>query len=169
MSRWRSESPRGRFPGACIAIVASEFNRPISLALVRGAVETLRRAGIAQRRIRVLWAPGAFELPSVAAIAARAKPKPHAIVAVGALIRGATPQYEVIAHAAAQGLSRVGLDAGIPVTFGVIVANTAAQAKARAGLPASGRRRQAGGPLVNRGAEAAMAALAVLKTGRSHA
>lgn len=158
MSRWRAESLRGRFPEARIAIVASQFNRPISLALVRGAVQVLRQAGIPERRIRILWAPGAFELPSVAAIAARSRPKPHAIVAVGALIRGATPQYEVIAHAAAHGLTHVGLDARIPVTFGVIVANTAAQAKARAG-----------GTAGNRGAEAAAAALGVLKTGTSHA
>jgi 6,7-dimethyl-8-ribityllumazine synthase len=93
-----------------------------------------------------------FELPVVAARIARSRPRPHAIIALGALIRGQTPQYEVIAHAVAQGLVQVAVSTSIPVTFGVIVATTLAQAKARAG-----------GPMGNRGEEAAMAALAVLR------
>ena len=75
----------------------------------------------------------------------------HAAIA-RALIRGETPQYEVLAHAVAQGLAQVSVERGIPVPFGVIVATTVAQAKARAG-----------GSFGNRGAEAALAALAVLR------
>ncbi len=75
-----------------------------------------------------------------------------AVLALGVLIRGETPQYAVIAHAVAQGLTQVAVMSGIPVTFGVIVAGTVAQAKARAG-----------GAKGNRGEEAALAALEMLR------
>ena len=133
-------------------ILASRFNEPISLALVRGARDVLRRAGVAATHVQLVWVPGAFELPVVAARLVQAKRRPHAIIALGALIRGQTSQHEVIAHAVAQGLSQVAVTATIPVTFGVIVAATPAQARARAG-----------GAQGNRGAEAALAALAVLR------
>lgn len=133
------------------AIVASQFNRPITAALVRGASEALRRSGVPSRSVQLWWVPGAFELPVVAARLARRRPKPDAIIAVGAILRGETPQYRALAHAVAEGLGRVAVDEGLPVTFGVIVADTTAQARARAG-----------GRVGNRGAEAALAALAVL-------
>ena len=91
--------------------------------------------------------PGAFELPVVAARVVAGRPRPDAVIAVGAILRGETPQYEVLAHAVAQGLSQVAVTSTIPVTFGVVVAQTMAQAKAR----------------TNRGSEAALAALAVLR------
>ena len=133
-------------------ILASAFHAPIARALLRGAVGVLRRAGASPSRIRILWVPGAFELPVAAARLARSRPRPHAIIALGVLIRGQTPQYEVLAHAVAQGLTQVSVERGIPVPFGVVVAETVAQAKARAG-----------GSFGNRGAEAALAALAVLR------
>ena len=137
---------------ARVTILASQFNEPISRALVRGARKVLRQAGVPVSRIRVVWVPGAFELPVVAAKLAASARHPDAIIAVGALIRGQTSQYEVIAHAVAQGLSQVAVSATIPVAFGVVVAENAAQAHARAG-----------GAMGNRGAEAALAALAVLR------
>ena len=79
------------------------------------------------------------------------RPRPDAILALGALIRGETPQYEVLAHAVAHGLTQVSVNSGIPVTFGVIVAENVAQARARAG-----------GAHGNRGEEAALAALAMM-------
>ena len=138
--------------GKRFAIVASRFHPALVRRLVRGATDTLRRHGASNGRVDVLWTPGTFELPVVAARVARRRPRPDAIIALGVLIRGQTPQYEVIAHAAAQGLSQVSVTTGIPVTFGVIVASTRAQAAARAG-----------GALGNRGTEAALAALAVLR------
>ncbi len=137
---------------ARVTIIASLFNESLSRALVRGAQDVLCRAKVPAAGIRVLWVPGAFELPVVAARVARSRRRPDAVIAVGALIRGQTPQYEVLANAVAQGLTQVAVGAAIPVTFGVIVAKSAAQAKARAG-----------GAMGNRGAEAAMAALAVLR------
>ena len=145
-------------------ILASRFNQPITRRLVRGAADVLRRAGASSRNIRLLWVPGAFELPVAASHVATRLPRPDAIIAVGTLIRGDTAQYEVIARAVAQGLTQVSVRTGVPVTFGVIVAETAAQAAARSGLPAPRRQaRQAGGSICNRGAEAAQAALSVLK------
>ncbi len=138
--------------GKRFILLASEFNAPITRRLIHGATRVLQRHGALARDIRLLWVPGAFELPLVAACAARQRPRPHAIIALGALIRGQTPQFEVLAHAAAQGLSHVSVQFGIPVTFGVIVANTLAQARARAGAG-----------MGNRGSEAAMAALDVLR------
>ena len=137
--------------GKRFVLIASQFNESIARALIRGAEAALRRAGVSARHIRLLWVPGAFELPVVAARMARARPPPHAIIALGALIRGQTPQYEVLAHAVAQGLSHVAVETRIPVTFGVVVATTVAQARARAG-----------GSMGNRGKDAALAALAVL-------
>ena len=133
-------------------ILASEFNPAISRALVQGASDVLQRHGVPQRHIRLLWVPGAFELPVVAARVVASRPRPDAVIAVGAILRGETPQYEVLAHAVAQGLSQVAVSSAIPVTFGVVVATTLTQARARAG-----------GSMGNRGAEAALAALAVLQ------
>ena len=151
----RARSPHPPAPalgrGKRFVLIASQFNQPITRALVRGATAVLRQAGAADRNIRLLWVPGAFELPVVAAKVAAARPKPHAIIALGAILRGETVQYTVLAHAVAQGLSQVAVHAVMPVTFGIVVAETAAQANARAG-----------GAAGNRGAEAALAALGVL-------
>lgn len=145
--------PRWRVPRtARIAIVASQFHQDIARALVRGAVEVLSRSGMSRRQIRLLWVPGAFELPVVAAHVARSRLRPHAIIALAAIIRGQTPQYAVLANAVAQGLSQVAVTTLVPVTFGVIVATTLRQATARAG-----------GTMGNRGAEAARAALSILQ------
>lgn len=146
--------------GKRFVLIASEFNRAISDALIRGAVGELLRAGASSDRIRVFWVPGAFELPVAAAKALESRPKPHAVIALGCLLRGETVQYEVLGHAVAQGLTQVAVGARVPVSFGVVMADTEAQAKARAGLS---RQRRDGRPAINRGAEAALAALAVLR------
>lgn len=133
------------------ALVASRFNEPITRSLVRGAVNTLRRHGVPASRIRLYWVSGAFELPVAALRVARAL-HPDGILALGALIKGQTGQHEVIARAMAQGLTHVSVTCGIPVGFGVIVADDIRQAKARAG-----------GKMGNRGTEAAEAVLEALR------
>lgn len=136
-------------------LVASEFNSGLTGALVEGAQAVLRRHGVGARQIHTIWVPGAFELP-VAAASAAARLRPQAIIALGCVIKGDTPQYAAIGQAAASGLAQVSVEAQIPVTFGVIIADSLAQAKARAG-----------GRAGHRGREAALAALAmvdVLKT-----
>lgn len=146
--RSRGASARNRR----FVLIASRFHEPIARSLVRGATDTLTRHGAARRQIALCWVPGAFELPVVAARLARRRPRPDAIIALGALVRGQTSQYTVLAQAAAQGLTQVSVTSGVPVTFGLIVAESLAQARARAG-----------GSQGNRGEEAALAALAVLK------
>jgi len=150
-SRVRHRASPGVARGKRFTVIASEFNRPLAVALARGAVRALVRHGASPARIRTVWVPGAFELPVVAARLVDRPPRPDAVIAVGVLIRGETSQYEVIAHAVAQGLGHVAVTSRVPVTFGVVVARTRAQARARCG-----------GARGNRGEEAALAALSVL-------
>ena len=138
--------------GARFILLVAQFHPAIADALARGATQALRRNGIAASAIQLLRVPGAFELPLVAAHVASRRPAPAAIIALGALIHGETPQYAVIADAVAGGLSHVAVTTKVPVTFGVIVAETLAQAKARAG-----------GVFGNRGKEAALAALSMVR------
>ena len=142
----------GSARGKRFVILASQFHERLSRKLIEGAVRALHRYGASAGAIRVLWVPGAFELPVVAARLAKHRSHPHAVIALGALIKGDTPQYEVLANAVATGLAEVSVRTGVPVSFGVIVADTLAQALARAG-----------GDRGNRGQEAVLAALAVLR------
>lgn len=137
--------------GRPIVLVASQFNGPITQALVDGALEALQESGVARRRIRVFRVPGAFELPVAAATVAAAL-RPQAIVALGCLIKGQTPQYAAIGQAVAQGLAQVSVNERVPVGFGVIIADSVAQARARAG-----------GAVGHRGREAALAALEMIE------
>ena len=146
--RLRATEARGKR----FVLVASAFHRPITQALVRGAIDVLRRHGASNTHISIHWVPGAFELPVAAARLAKHKPRPHAIIALGAIVRGHTPHYEVLSNAVAQGLGQVAVNSVVPVTFGVIVAKTLSQARSRAD-----------GAIGNRGAEAALAAIAVLQ------
>ena len=149
--------------GKRVTILVADFHPVLARGLVNGATHVLREAGVTASGIRVIRVPGAFELPVVAAKLAGSHRRPDAIIALGVLIRGETRQYEVLAHAVADGLSHVSVQTGLPVGFGVVVASSVAQAKARAAWPAP----EAGGrkaPAVeNRGAEAARAVVAVLK------
>lgn len=135
---------------ARIVLVASRFNGAITKALVDGARNTLLRHGVAEAHIGTFWVSGAFELPVVASVVAESL-KPDAIIALGCLIKGDTPQHQAIGGAVAQGLVQVAVTAQIPVTFGVIIAASEAQAKARAG-----------GAVGHRGREAALAALTTI-------
>ena len=101
-------------------VLASRFNESLTRVLVSGAVATLTRHGIPRERIRVVWVPGAFELPLAAAEAAR-RLHPALMVAVGCLIKGQTPQYAAIGHAVTEGLCEVSVRAGIPLRFGVVL------------------------------------------------
>jgi 6,7-dimethyl-8-ribityllumazine synthase len=143
-SSGRSARPRA---DARFAIVAARFNEPITKRLLDGAVRALGAGGVAESAVDVRWVPGAFELPQAAAHLARTG-RYAGVVCVGCVIRGQTPHFDFIAGQAAAGIQRVGLDTGVPTTFGVITALTEAQAWERAG-----------GDVGNRGAEAAEAAL----------
>jgi 6,7-dimethyl-8-ribityllumazine synthase len=130
-----------------IAIVGSRFNATISGRLVEGAIDCLRRHGVSEDRMLLIWVPGAFELPATASRIA-ASGEVDAVVCVGAVIRGETPHFDYVADSAATGLLKVGVDTGLPVSFGVLTCDTTEQAEARAG-----------GKMGNKGFEAALAAL----------
>lgn len=136
-------------------VVASRFNETITTALVAAALGTLKAHGVPRERTRVMWVPGAFELPLAAAQAAK-RLRPELLIAVGCLIKGQTPQYAALGHAVTEGLCEVSVRAGIPVGLGVIIADSMAQAQARAG-----------GHRGNRGEEAALAALAMVRVLKS--
>jgi 6,7-dimethyl-8-ribityllumazine synthase len=149
-------APAGRF-----AVVAARFNESISKKLADGAAAALETGGVDADCVEVHWVPGSFELPQAAMALARTG-RYAGIVCVGVIIRGETPHFEYLSGAVAHGLSRVGLETGVPVSFGVITALTEAQAWERAG-----------GAVGHRGEEAARAALELagfmrgLKTGRA--
>ena len=109
-----------------IAIVASRFNSEITERLLAGAQEALR--GVAT--VTVVHVPGAFEIP-LATKQAASSGRFDAVVAIGCVIRGETAHFEYISQVASNGIAQVGLETGIPVTFGVLTADTDEQAMAR--------------------------------------
>ena len=116
--------------GMRIAIAVARFNRDITDALLDGAQRTLEKYGAAQ--VDVVWVPGAFELPLVAQKLATSGAT-DAVICIGAVVRGDTPHFEYVAGECAAGISRVTLDTGVPVVFGVLTVNTREQAFDRLG------------------------------------
>jgi 6,7-dimethyl-8-ribityllumazine synthase len=133
--------------GSRFTIVASRFNSFIVERLVEGAVDTLVRHGAAADRITIVRVPGSWEIPIVAGAVAK-KGGVDAIIALGALIRGATVHFEYIAGEVSKGLGQVSMQSGVPVTFGVLTCDTLEQAIERAGSKSG-----------NKGADAALAAI----------
>lgn len=133
--------------GRRIAVVVSRFNEAITQCLVDGAMDALTRHGVAYEDIDVVWVPGAWELPA-AARALLASERYHALVALGAVIRGDTPHFDVVARESTRGLAQAGAEFDTPVTLGVLTCDTIDQAAARAG-----------GTHGNKGWDAALAAL----------
>ncbi len=129
------------------AIVAARFNDMIVDSLIRGAVDALLRHGAGEKQIEIVRVPGAYDLPFVAKRLASSK-RYDAIVALGAVIRGATPHFDHVAGQCAAGLARASEETGVPVAFGVLTTDTIEQAIERAGTKAG-----------NKGADAALCAL----------
>jgi 6,7-dimethyl-8-ribityllumazine synthase len=130
-----------------IAIVASRFNDLVVDSLIRGAVDALLRHGASEKQVEIIRVPGAFDLPFVVRRVAASK-RYDAVVALGAVIRGATSHFDYVAGQCAAGLARVSEETGVPVAFGVLTTETIEQAFERAGTKAG-----------NKGADAALAAL----------
>ena len=118
--------------GLKFGIVVSRFNDFITNKLLEGAQDALLRHGVRQEDIDIARVPGAFEIPLVAQRLAQTK-KYDAIICLGAVIRGGTPHFEYVASEVSKGIARVGLDTGLPVSFGIITADTLEQAIERAG------------------------------------
>lgn len=128
-------------------LLVSRWNSFVVEHLKEGALDALRRHGIDDTRIDVVYAPGAFELPLVAQKLARAG-NYDAIIALGAVIRGGTPHFEHVAGECTKGLAQVSLDSGVPVSFGVLTVDSIEQAIERSGTKAG-----------NKGVEAALTAV----------
>lgn len=132
----------GRF-----ALVAARFNQMVVDGLVRGALDGLKRHGIADDAIDLVWVPGAFEIPLVAQKLAASK-KFASIICLGAVIRGDTDHYDHVCSAAVSGIAQAGLSTGVPVIFGILTCDIMDQAIDRAG-----------GKGGNKGFDAALAAI----------
>ena len=135
--------------GRRIAIVVARFHEPITSRLLDGALGGLRRRGVSDEAIDVAWVPGAFEIPVVASRMASTEVY-DAVICLGAVVRGETLHFELVAGEAARGAADVSRATGIPVIFEVLATDTIEQAEARAG-----------GSHGNRGWDAAETALAM--------
>jgi 6,7-dimethyl-8-ribityllumazine synthase len=133
--------------GLKFGLVVSRFNSLITDQLLAGAVDTLRRHGVAEADLDVYRCPGTFELPALLKRVV-ASGRHDAVIALGAVIRGGTPHFEYVAGEATKGVAQVALEAGCAVTMGVLTCDTLEQALERAGVKAG-----------NKGAEAAAAAI----------
>ena len=137
--------------GIRFGIVLSRYNSFISDRLLSGALDALERHGAAPDDITVVWVPGSFEIPAVARKMALNQ-KYDAVLCLGALLRGDTPHFDYIASAVTKEIGNIGLEAKIPVIYGVLTCNTMEQAIDRAGLKTG-----------NKGFEAAMAAIEMVQ------
>jgi 6,7-dimethyl-8-ribityllumazine synthase len=133
--------------GLRIAIIAARFNSFVTDRLVAGALDALKRTGADESLIEIIRIPGAWEFPvTVKAVAAL---KRHdAVICLGAVIRGDTPHFDYVAGEAARGISRLAMDTGLPIVFGVLTTNTVEQAVDRSGAKSG-----------NKGFDAAMTAI----------
>lgn len=136
--------------GARFGIVLARFNHFVGDRLLEGALDALTRHGVDQAAIEVVRVPGAFEMPLALQAMAESK-KYDALIALGAVIRGATPHFEYVASECARGVSAVQSKYGLPVAFGVLTVDTIEQAIERAGTKAG-----------NKGAEAAVTAIEMI-------
>ncbi|HHT01680.1 MAG TPA: 6,7-dimethyl-8-ribityllumazine synthase [Firmicutes bacterium] len=124
--------------GLKFGLVVGRFNEFVSNKLLDGALDALRRHGVADDDIEVCWVPGAFEIPLVAKRLA-ASGRYHAVICLGAVIRGATPHFDYVASEVAKGVAAVALNTGVPVIFGVLTTDTIEQALERAGTKAGNK------------------------------
>lgn len=124
--------------GQRVGIVAARFNEFITSKLLGGARDAFLRHGGDEQQLEVAWVPGAFEVPLVAKKMAESG-KYDAVVCLGAVIRGATPHFDMVANEATKGVANVGLQTGVPVIFGILTTDSIEQAVERAGTKAGNK------------------------------
>ena len=134
-------------PAGRVALVVSRFNAFITDRLVEGAVDCLTRHGVAREQLVIARVPGAWEIPMAARRMVH-QPGLAAVVCLGAVIRGGTPHFDYVATEVSKAVAQIGLEAPVPVSFGVLTTDSIEQAIERAGTKAG-----------NKGWEAALAAL----------
>lgn len=142
--------------GKKVAIVVARFNELISSKLVSGAEDCFIRHGGAEKDLSIYWVPGSFEIPYAAKKIA-AKGETDAVICLGAVIRGDTPHFDFVATEASKGVAQVGLNAEIPVIFGILTTDTIEQAIERAGTK--------GG---NKGWDATLTAIEMINLQKDH-
>jgi 6,7-dimethyl-8-ribityllumazine synthase len=113
-----------------VSIVAAKFHSDITDSMLEGALKVLKEWKVADKNIKVRRVYGSFDLTYAAALAIK-KDRPNVVIAIGCIIKGETKHDEYIAHAVAQGLTRLSIEHVIPVSFGIITTNTLEQAKQR--------------------------------------
>lgn len=136
--------------GRRVALVASRFNDLVVGRLIEGARDVLKRHGVAEEDLSLAWVPGAYEIPLAAGRLA-ASGRYEAVLALGAVIRGATPHFEYVAAEVSKGVAAESLRTGVPILFGVLTCDTLEQALERAGLKSG-----------NKGWEVGLAALEMM-------
>lgn len=119
-------------------IILARFNDFIGAKLLSGAIDELKRHGVKEENIEVVRVPGAFEIPVIAQKTAVSK-KYSAIIALGAVIKGATPHFDYVSNEVAKGIAQVSLNTGIPVSFGILTTDNIEQAIERAGTKAGNK------------------------------
>ncbi|MGQ9823506.1 MAG: 6,7-dimethyl-8-ribityllumazine synthase [Desulfotomaculales bacterium] len=124
--------------GLRFGIVVGRFNEFITSRLLSGALDALGRHGVKEEDIEIAWVPGAFEIPLVARKMI-ARQSYDAVICLGAVIRGATPHFDYVAAEVSKGVARVSMETGVPVSFGIITADTLEQAIERAGTKAGNK------------------------------
>lgn len=137
-----------------IGIVVGRFNEFINDKLLAGAVDGLKRHGVQEANIEVVWVPGAFEVPFLAKKMATTK-KYDAIIGLGTVIRGSTTHYDYVCNEAAKGIAQVGLTTDVPTIFGIVTTEDIEQAIERAGTKSG-----------NKGYDAAIAAIEMANLSR---
>lgn len=133
--------------GLRFGLVVSRYNEFVTDRLLAGAREVLTRSGVREEMVEVVKVPGAFEIPLLARRLARSG-RFHAVICLGAVIRGETPHFDYISGEVSRGIAQAGWDSDVPVIFGVLTTENADQALERSGAPER-----------NRGAEAARTAI----------
>lgn len=123
-------------------IICGQFNEYVTKSLLEGAKDQLISEGVLDTNIMEIWVPGAFEIPVVAAKAARSQ-KYQGIICLGAVIKGETPHFDFICSSVASSLNSISVETEIPVIFGVLTTNTVDQAINRAGLKLGNKGREA--------------------------
>lgn len=124
------------------SLVVSRFNDFFSKRLLEGALDCIKRHGGEEKNVDIAWTPGSYEIPLVAKRLADSG-RYDAVIALGVIIRGETPHFEYIASETAKGIARVSLETGVPVSFGIVTADTLEQAIERAGTKSGNKGFQA--------------------------
>ena len=124
--------------GLKVAIVVARFNEFINSKLLSGAEDALKRHGVEEDHVSVVWVPGAFEIPLTALKLAETK-EYDTVITLGSVIRGATPHFDYVSSEVAKGVAQASMQTGVPISFGVLTTDTIQQAIERAGTKAGNK------------------------------